>query len=380
MAIQDYITDNHEEQTKNLSPAQIAAPEHLHTSIKVIGVGSGGCNCVRNMMQRSVPAMTFAMVNTDDHREMTVDSRVDVVQINESKARAWELGGDQQFVETDASTESLRRSIAGSDLVFVTAGMGGGIGTGAVPYVAQLAKEQGALVLGLVTTPFSFEGPRRMGLAVAGIDRLRPLLDNLILIHNDRLLTFVKWDSETAQAFRTADDVVTEGIMGLSELINVPQELNVDFSDIKKMMKHRGRSLMAIGRGSGTNGPKTAAIQAVENPLLDLSIEQAASVLIIVRGGTAALTLGGINAARQVVVDAAHNAEKIMISVRVDETMGEGVNLTLFATGLRQAQSEPSRRVGQTGNPSLAASWNIALIDPKPVGAGQRTIARSSSP
>ncbi len=374
MAIRDYITENFREQLKGGSPAQITALAEAGTSIKVIGIGSAGCNRIRSMIHSSNPPMTFAMVNTDDSLLATNDPRVVAIDIDETKARAWESGGVQELAGTDGSTDRLRQFLSGSDLVFVTAGMGGSIGTGVVPYVARVAREQGALVLGFVTAPFSFEGRRRMGQAVAGIDRLRPLVDNSIVIHNDRLSSPVKWEPDSVKAFRMSDEVATEGIMGLSDLINVSQKMSVDFSDIKQMMKHRGRSLMSIGRGSKTNGPMAAAIQAVDNPLLDLSIEHAASVLIVVKGRAAALTLSGINAARQVVADAAPNAEKIMVSVRVDDAMGEDVNLILLATGIRQTQTESTQRVDQADRTDLLAGGYTTSFGLMPIGVGQRTL------
>lgn len=345
MAIQDYISNRHLDKEGRYSHAPTGILDRTPVSIKVIGVGSGGCNSVKRMMRHPVPGTTFAMVNTDNIVLEANAADVDVIQIGANKARAWGAGVDYTADDgsSDESTQQLRQSISNADLVFITAGMGGGTGTGAAPYVAHLAKEQGALVLGLVTAPFSFEGRRRMALAVAGFDQLRPYVDNLILVHNDRLLTFFERDAEMIEAFRTADEVVAQGIMGLSNMINVPQEMNVDFEAMSAVMNHRGGVLMAIGKGNGDTGPFQAARQAVANPLLDLSFENATGALVMIKGGGGAMTLGGVNAARKVITAAVGEDAKIHISVGVDDSLGDEVSLTLIATGLR---SGPDVRTG----------------------------------
>ncbi|MCH7737746.1 MAG: cell division FtsZ family protein [Chloroflexi bacterium] len=319
---------------------RIGALDRAPARIKVVGVGTSGCNRVKWMMHRAVPGMSFAMVNTNDYGMETNDLSVDVIQIGTNRARVWGSGGGYRAEfdgPSDESSQQLRQSLSNADLVFVTAGMGGGTGTGVAPYVAHLAKEQGALVVGLVTAPFGFEGRRRMGLAVAGVDRLRPHVDNLILIHNDRLLTYFDRNAHMAQAFETADEVVAQAIMGMSELINVPQEVNLELDDVRSIMKCRGRALMAIGRGSGTAGPAEAVRQAFANPLLDLPFDRATGVLMMFKGGAAGMTLGGVNAARQVVADAVQKDATVFMGVGIDERMGEEISLTLIATGLQHA-------------------------------------------
>ena len=228
--------------------------------------------------------------------------------------------------------------------------MGGGTGTGAAHYVAHLAKAQGALVVGLVTAPFSFEGRRRTALAVAGVDQLRPYVDNLILVHNDWLLTFVERETQMIEAFRTANEVVAQGIMGLSNMINVAQEINVVFADVRSVMGNRGGALMAVGSGNGDTGPFQAARQAVAHPPLDLSLENAADVLVMIKGGAATMTLGGVNAARKVITAAVREDAKVHIGVGVgvDDSLGDEAKLTLIATGLRRGpddQTGPDRSV-----------------------------------
>ena len=213
--------------------------------------------------------------------------------------------------------------------------MGGGTGTGAAPYVAELAKQMGALVVGVVTTPFSFEGTRRLSQAIAGVARLRRHVDNLIVIHNDRLLQFVDHDAGMTEAFQTADEVVSQGIVSVSELINVPGEINVDFADVQTIMSSPGGALMAMGLGRGSMGALEAARQAVTNPLLNLSIRGAKGVLFSVKGGDE-LTLGGVNAAGELINSAVDKNASIFFGMSIDPSLGDMVKLTLIATGLKQ--------------------------------------------
>ena len=305
--------------------------------IKVIGVGGGGCNCVRRMLSQTVPGVRYVMVNTDIKSLEPVAHVTDVVQIGEKVTRGWGAGGDVKMGERAAeeSATDLRATLKNSELVFITAGMGGGTGTGAAPYVAHLAKEMGALVVGVVTTPFSFEGSRRISEAIAGVGRLRPYVDNLIVIHNDRLLQYVNHDAEMIEAFRTADEVVTQGILSVSELINVPGEINVDFADVRSIMEHPGGALMAMGRGTGKMGALEAARQAIANPLLNISIKGADGVLFSVKGGHE-LTLGGVNAAGELIGKSVKKKAAIFFGMSLDETLEDNVKLTLIATGLKE--------------------------------------------
>ena len=199
MAIQDYITNGRQDNLEEQAPIHSDSEARAPARIKVIGVGGGGCNCVRRMLRHGVPGVTFCMVNTDIKALEINDPTVDIIQIGEKETRGWGAGGDYKSGARAAeeSAGQLRQALSNSELVFVTAGMGGGTGTGAAPYVAYLAKEMGALVVGVITTPFSFEGRRRLGQALAGVDRLRPYVDNLIMIHNDRLLSYVNHDAPT---------------------------------------------------------------------------------------------------------------------------------------------------------------------------------------
>ncbi len=304
--------------------------------IKVFGVGGGGCNCVRRMVSHEVPGVRHVMINTDIKSLEPVVEGADVVQIGRRVAQGWGAGGDPKIGEEAAieSESEIRSALKQAELVFVAAGMGGGTGTGAAAHVARMAKEMGAIVVGVVTTPFKFEGARRATLAREGLERLRPNVDNLIVIHNDRLMQYVSPDAPMIEAFRTADEVVTQGILSVSELINVPGEINVDFADVQSIMGYPGSALMAIGFGNGRMGAVEAAQQAITNPLLDLSIKGAKGVLFSVKGGHE-LTLGAVNAAGELIGRSVKKNASIFFGMTIDRSLDDGVKLTLIATGLK---------------------------------------------
>jgi cell division protein FtsZ len=288
------------------------------------------------MMKGQVPGVKFVMVNTDIKSLEPSVQGAEIVQIGARSTHGWGAGGDSKMGEKAAeeSEADLRAALKNAELVFITSGMGGGTGTGASPRVASIAKDMGALVVGVVTTPFSFEGSRRIGQAMNGVARLRPYLDNLIVIHNDRLLRYVDHDAEMVEAFRTADDVVTQGILSVSELINVPGEINVDFADVRTVMGFPGAALMAIGQGRGKMGVVDAARQAMANPLLNMSIKGAQGVLFSVKGGHS-LTLGGVNAAGDLIGKTVRKNASIFFGMSMDEDLEDSVKLTLIATGLK---------------------------------------------
>ena len=323
------------------SAAAPSAWERAPARIKVVGIGGGGCNCVRRMLQNKIPGVRFVMVNTDIKSLESTGDGADLVQIGTKLTHGWGAGGDAKVGEhaAEESEKEIRDSIKNSELVFVTTGMGGGTGTGAAPFVASIAKDMGALVVGVVTTPFSFEGNRRIGQAMAGVDRLRPFLDNLIVIHNDRLLRYVSHDAQMMDAFRTADEVVTQGILSVSELINVPGEINVDFADVRTVMGFPGSTLMAIGRGQGKMGVVDAARQAMANPLLNMSIKGAQGVLFSVKGGHN-LSLGGVNAAGELISSTVRKNATVFFGMSIEEDLEEGVKLTLIATGLKDSKPQ----------------------------------------
>lgn len=312
--------------------------EQAPARIKVMGVGGGGCNCIRRMVDQKVRGVRYVMVNTDiKSLEGVSNGDVETVWIGQRITRGWGAGGDANLGEKAAeeSVNELRTSLKDAELVFITAGMGGGTGSGAAPYVAHLAKETGALVVGVVTTPFNFEGSRRIGEAIAGVARLRPYVDNLIVIHNDRLLKYVNHDAGMIEAFKTADEVVTQGILSVSELVNVPGEINVDFADVRTIVGYPGGALMAIGQGRGKRGAVEAAKQAITNPLLNLSIKGARGVLFSVKGGQE-LTLGGVNAAGELISKTVRKNASIFFGMSIDNSLEDGVKLTLIGTGLKE--------------------------------------------
>jgi len=250
--------------------------------IKVIGVGGGGCNAVRRMMKKPTPGVAYIVCNTDIKSLDSCPTDVLSVQIGEHLTRGFGAGGKA----AEEGRFLLKRALKDAELVFITAGMGGGTGTGAAPVVADIARESRALVIGVVTTPFSFEGKRRFQLALSGIRRLRPSVDNLIIIHNDRLLQYCESNSPTQTAFGVADEAISEGILAVSQLVNVPGEINVDLADVKTVMGIPGGALMAIGRSEGGRYPaQEAAEQAIANPLLDIDIKGAKGILFNFTGG-----------------------------------------------------------------------------------------------
>jgi cell division protein FtsZ len=328
--------------TEYASLSQVNSDEEWQRAparIKVVGVGGGGCNTVRRMMQQQVRGVQYVMCNTDIKSLEQAGKRegLRLVQLGPKSTRGWGAGGRPMLGEQAAeeSASELRDALKNAELVFVTAGMGGGTGTGAAPYVSHLAKQMGALVVGVVTTPFSFEGRKRMGDAISGIRRLRPYMSNLIVIHNDRLLQYVSHDAEMLEAFKTADEVVTQGILSISQLINEPGEINVDFADVQTIMGHPGGAIMAIGEGKGKNGTVDAALQALSNPLLNLSINGAKGVLFSVKGGHE-VTLGGVNEAGKIIRKAVDSKAHIFFGMNVDHNMEGSIKLTMIATGLKE--------------------------------------------
>lgn len=305
--------------------------------IKVIGVGGGGCNAIRRMLQKPTPGVEYIVCNTDIKSLDSVPQGVMSVQIGEHLTHGFGAGGDYRVGEraADEGRFLLKKGLKEADLVFITAGMGGGTGTGAAPVVARIAKESKALVIGVVTTPFSFEGKKRFQLALGGIRRLRPEVDNLIIIHNDRLLQFVEQNSPTGHAFAIADEAVSEGILAVSELVNVPGEINVDLADVKAVMGIPGGALMAIGRGEGSRYPAMeAAEQAVSNPLLDIDIKGAKGILFNFSGGPD-LTLGEVNDAANLISREVDSGAIMFFGMSTPkEELKGNVKLTLIATGI----------------------------------------------
>ncbi len=301
--------------------------------IRVVGVGGGGSNAVNRMINENIVGVEFVAVNTDQQALLGSNAPVRIA-IGERTTRGLGSGGDPETGARAAeeSLEELRQTLQGSDMVFVTAGMGGGTGTGATPIVARAAREAGALTIGVVTRPFTFEGSQRARSAEAGIDQLKEHVDTLIVIPNDRLLETADKRVSLLDSFRMADDILRQGIQGISELITVPGLINLDFADVKTIMSMGGAALMAVGEGSGDERARDAATQALSSRLLDVTIDGARGILFNVTGGPD-MTLYEINQAAAIIRETAHPDVNLIFGAVIDEKMSNKIRITVIATG-----------------------------------------------
>ncbi|MFS0562662.1 cell division protein FtsZ [Terribacillus sp. 179-K 1B1 HS] len=307
-------------------------------TIKVIGVGGGGSNAVNRMIEHGVQGVEFIAVNTDSQALNL--SKADVkMQIGAKLTRGLGAGANPEVGRKAAeeSKEQIQEALQGADMVFVTAGMGGGTGTGAAPVIAQVAKELGALTVGIVTRPFSFEGRKRQTQALAGTDALKGSVDTLIVIPNDRLLEIVDKNTPMLEAFREADNVLRQGVQGISELIAVPGLINVDFADVKTIMADKGSALMGIGIATGENRATEAAKKAISSPLLETSIDGAHGVLMNISGGTN-LSLYEVQEAADIVTSAADQEVNVIFGSVINEDLKDEIVVTVIATGFDEAQ------------------------------------------
>src|SRR5512142_1323332 len=312
-------------------------PVETFARIKVIGVGGGGQNAVNRMIEEGIEGVEFISTNTD--AQALSLSRAPVrVRLGDKLTRGLGAGGDPEIGRKAAeeSADELYNVLKGSDMVFVTCGMGGGTGTGAAPVVAQVSKECGALTIGVVTRPFTFEGGRRSQSAEVGIGKMKEHAHTLISIPNDRLLQIADKKSSLQDAFRLADDVLRQGIQGISELITVPGLINLDFADVKAIMSEGGAALMAVGRGSGEDRAKNAAEQAISSQLLDITIDGARGVLFNVTGGSN-LTLFEVNQAAAIIRETAHPDVNMIFGAVIDPSIGDEVRVTVIATGFERS-------------------------------------------
>ena len=301
-------------------------------SIKVIGVGGGGSNAVNRMIDSGLQGVDFLVANTET--QALDNSKADIkIQLGEKLTKGLGAGANPQVGEEAAqeSREEITKALQGSDMVFVTAGMGGGTGTGAAPIVAECAREMGALTVGVVTKPFTFEGKRRKNQADKGIEMLTSKVDTIIVIPNDKLLQVVDKKTPLNEAFRTADDVLRQGIKGISDLITVPGLINLDFADVKTIMTNQGEALMGIGIGEGENRAVDAEM-AINSPLLETSIEGAKGILLNITG-SGDLSLFEINEAAEIISEAADPEANIIFGSVIDENLGDRVQITVVATG-----------------------------------------------
>jgi cell division protein FtsZ len=304
--------------------------------IKVVGVGGGGCNAVDRMIDEGLQGVDFVAVNTDAQALM-LSKAPTRVRIGEKLTRGLGSGGDPDMGRkaTEESSEELYEVLKGADMVFITAGMGGGTGTGGAPIVAQIAKEVGSLTIGVVTRPFTFEGSRRIQSAEAGIGKLKEQSDTLIVIPNDRLLQIVDKRANLQSAFRMADDVLRQGVQGISELITVPGLINLDFADVRTIMSEGGAALMAVGSAKGEDAARVAAEQAISSQLLDITIDGARGILFNVTGGPD-LTLFDVNQAAAIIKETAHPDVNLIFGAVIDPNMKDAVRITVIATGFER--------------------------------------------
>jgi cell division protein FtsZ len=314
--------------------------------IKVIGVGGGGSNAVNRMIENGVKGVEFITVNTDAQALHLAKSETKL-QIGDKLTRGLGAGANPEVGKKAAeeSRELIVNVLKGADLVFVTAGMGGGTGTGAAPVIADIARECGALTVGVITRPFTFEGKKRQAQAEEGLAALKEKVDTLIVIPNDRLLEIVDKKTPMLEAFREADNVLRQGVQGISDLIAVPGLINLDFADIKTIMTERGSALMGIGRASGENRAAEAAKRAIMSPLLETSIDGARGVIMNITGG-ADLSLYEVNEAAEIVTSAADPEVNMIFGAIIDESLKEEIKVTVIATGFdhRAGQSAASRK------------------------------------
>ncbi len=312
-------------------------PVESFARIKVMGVGGGGCNAVERMISEGLQGVEFIAVNTDAQALM-LSSAPTRVRIGEKLTRGLGSGGDpeQGRKAAEESAEQLYEVLKGSDMVFVTAGMGGGTGTGASPIIAQVAREVGALTIGVVTRPFTFEGSRRIQTAEGGISKLKEQADTLIVIPNDRLLQIVDKRANLQDSFRVADDVLRQGVQGISELITVPGLINLDFADVRTIMSEGGAALMAVGRATGEDRATLAAEQAISSQLLDITIDGARGILFNVTGGPD-MTLFEVNQAAAIIKETAHPDVNLIFGAVIDPEIGDELRVTVIATGFERA-------------------------------------------
>lgn len=314
-------------------------------TIKVIGVGGGGNNAVNRMIEHGVQGVEFIAVNTDA-QALNLSKAEIKMQIGGKLTRGLGAGANPEVGKKAAeeSREQIEEAIKGADMVFVTAGMGGGTGTGAAPVIAQIARELGSLTVGVVTRPFTFEGRKRATQAAGGISSMKEAVDTLIVIPNDRLLEIVDKSTPMLEAFREADNVLRQGVQGISDLIAVPGLINLDFADVKTIMSNKGSALMGIGIASGENRASEAAKKAISSPLLETSIDGAQGVLMNITGGTN-LSLYEVQEAADIVASASDQEVNMIFGSVIDEDLKDEILVTVIATGFNEQlnQAKPAR-------------------------------------
>lgn len=343
--------------------SQDIAPSNV-AKIKVIGVGGGGCNAVNRMIASDVTGVEFWAINTDA-QALAHAVTVNRLPVGQKLTRGLGAGGNPAIGQKAAeeSRDEISNALEDTDLVFITAGMGGGTGTGAAPIVAEIAKEMGCLTVGIVTRPFTFEGRRRMAQADEGIAALQTRVDTLIVIPNNKLLSVSDEQTTMQDAFRRADDVLRQGVQGISDIITIPGMVNVDFADVRSVMADAGSALMGIGIGSGKTRASDAAEAAISSPLLESSIEGARGVVLNITGGSD-LTLHEVNMAAEIVYDVVDPNANIIFGAVLDEKMQGEVRITAIATGFSGEAVPREAQVPQAHRPPAPAPAKKAAPPP----------------
>ena len=349
-----------------------------NAKVVVVGVGGGGSNAVNRMIRSRLKGVQFVAVNTD-HQALSLCDAPQKIHIGRKLTRGLGAGGDPSrgAEAAEESRDELQALLQDCDMVFVTSGMGGGTGTGAAPVIAEIAKQSGALTIGVVTKPFRFEGPRRMRAAEEGINNLQSRVDTLITIPNERLMQVIDKKTPITDAFRIADDVLRQGVQGISDLIALPGLINLDFADVKAIMSGQGAALMGIGFGSGDTRAQDAARDAVASPLLETTIAGAKGILLNVTGGSD-LSLYEVNEAAQLVSESADPDAQIIFGTVIDDGMAGEVKITVIATGFTghvdvlgtlayepaaRTQSEPAPAFGGLGRSQSSSAYNADDLD-----------------
>ncbi|HBG75609.1 MAG TPA: cell division protein FtsZ, partial [Clostridiales bacterium] len=317
--------------------------------IKVIGVGGAGNNAVNRMIQHGLKGVEFISINTDK-QALYLSQATQKIQIGDKITKGLGAGANPDIGQKAAeeSRDEILQAIKGADMIFITAGMGGGTGTGAAPIVAEIARDQGILTVGVVTRPFLFEGRKRAKNADNGIAQLKEKVDTLVTIPNDRLLQVVEKRTSMLDAFKVADDVLRQGVQGISDLIAVPGLVNLDFADVRTIMKEQGLAHMGIGKGSGDNRATDAAKQAIQSPLLETTIEGAKGVLLNITGGPN-LGLFEVNEAAELVAESADPDANIIFGAVIDESLEDEIQIIVIATGFdKQEEKQDRRKAGKT--------------------------------
>jgi cell division protein FtsZ len=357
-------------------------PHNYLAVIKVVGIGGGGVNAVNRMIEVGLKGVEFIAINTDAQALLMSDADVKL-DVGRELTRGLGAGAQPDVGRQAAEDhrEEIEEVLKGADMVFVTAGEGGGTGTGGAPVVASIARKLGALTIGVVTRPFAFEGKRRAVQAESGIEELRNECDTLIVIPNDRLLQLGDRNVSVMDAFRTADQVLLSGVQGITDLITTPGLINLDFADVKSVMSGAGSALMGIGSARGDNRALLAAEQAIASPLLEASMEGAHGVLLSISGGSD-LGLFEINEAASLVSDAAHADANIIFGAVIDDALGDEVRVTVIAAGFDGGKPQGRRDAGTTSLPTAApvappATPRMPVVQPQPVAGvptGERLV------